>query len=110
MLPVNKTLLFSAILLVAALAGCVQQPEAMCYDETGTAGIGLSKAVQIAEASECMQEGTLKATHTCNTITGTWWIDLEPNTPQEGCNPACVVSVETETAEINWRCTGLGIE
>lgn len=100
-------MLILAILAVVLAAGCVEQPDAICSNEAGTAGMSLSKAMQIAEASECAQEGTLAATHMCNSITGTWWIDLTPNEPKDGCNPACVVNVATETAEINWRCTGL---
>lgn len=42
----------------------------------------------------------------CNEITGTWWIDLDVE-DAEGCNPACVINVVTNQAEINWRCTGL---
>ena len=45
-------------------------------------------------------------TYFCNEGTGTYWIDL--NLTKTGCNPACVVNVEDRTAEINWRCTGLG--
>ena len=45
-------------------------------------------------------------TYVCNEGTGTYWIDL--NLTKTGCNPACVVNVEDRTAEINWRCTGLG--
>lgn len=44
-------------------------------------------------------------TYMCNEYTGTWWIDLDIE--REGCNPACVINVETRQAEINWRCTGL---
>jgi len=43
--------------------------------------------------------------YVCNEGTGTYWINL--NITKEGCSPACVVNLETETAEINWRCTGL---
>ncbi len=43
--------------------------------------------------------------YVCNEGTGTYWIGL--NIEKEGCNPACVVNLETRTAEINWRCTGL---
>ena len=69
----------------------------------------LADALQIAGAggSGCAIAGTLKETRMCNEDTGTWWIDLEPYTPQEGCNPACVVNVATRDAEVNWRCTGL---
>ncbi|OGM10846.1 hypothetical protein A2Z22_03105 [Candidatus Woesebacteria bacterium RBG_16_34_12] len=58
-------------------------------------------------ASEVCSEGKLKEEHFCNGVTGTWWIDFEPNEIKEGCNPACVVNIETKQAEINWRCTGL---
>jgi hypothetical protein len=64
-----------------------------------------SDARKIAKEN-CVQ-GSLKDEHFCNDSTGTWWIDFAPNEPKEGCNPACVVNIETETAEINWRCTGL---
>jgi hypothetical protein len=63
------------------------------------------EAVAIAEASGCMQEGRLKDTYVHNPSTHTWWIDLDSDKP--GCSPACVVSEETGTAEVNWRCTGL---
>jgi hypothetical protein len=55
----------------------------------------------------CSAEGTLKDTAVCNSITGTWWIDLETTIPRAGCSPACVVNVNSRTAEINYRCTGL---
>ncbi len=60
----------------------------------------------IAENSDCTKEGTLTSTYFYNDNSKTWWIDMVvENKPL--CNPACVVSVETQTAEINWRCTGL---
>ena len=68
-------------------------------------GMSLTEAKLIAENSDCTAEGSLKDTYMCNEDTGTWWIDLDLQ--REGCNPACVVNVETEEAEINWRCTGL---
>jgi hypothetical protein len=42
---------------------------------------------------------------TCNSYTGTYWIDM--TTKKAGCSPGCVVNVKTGKAEINWRCTGL---
>lgn len=42
-----------------------------------------------------------------NENTKTWWFDANLNSTKEWCNPACVVSENTKTAEINWRCTGL---
>lgn len=63
----------------------------------------LADALEIAINSDC--EGSLTDTAICNPDTGTWWIDLDVE--KEGCSPACVVDVETGTAETNWRCTGL---
>jgi hypothetical protein len=65
------------------------------------------EALAIARNSSCVQEGTLTDTAVYNDYTRTWWIDLVPFTEKQGCNPACVVSEDTRTAEINWRCTGL---
>jgi hypothetical protein len=60
-----------------------------CYYSTPQCG---------APSMECPQ------TVSCNSGTGTYWIDM--TTEKEGCNPACVVNVKAKTAEINWRCTG----
>lgn len=76
----------------------------VCSDMNSGASLSYEDAVAIAEDSACTQEGELKENHFCNENTGTWWIDLEVEKP--GCNPACVVDLNTKTAEINWRCTG----
>lgn len=76
----------------------------VCVSPNGTQ-MNYEEAVKIAE--EFCRDGSLKEEHFCNDYTGTWWIDFTPNEPKEGCNPACVVNVETKEAEINWRCTGL---
>jgi len=65
-----------------------------------------AEAKAIAEAS-CIKGGEALSGGTYNQITKTWWFDANLNSAKEGCNPACVVSEETKTAEINWRCTGL---
>lgn len=70
-----------------------------------TKAMSLDEAMQIAGSSECVKEGKLLDTNTYNSYTHTWWIDLDAE--KDGCAPACVVSEETWTAEINWRCTGL---
>lgn len=66
--------------------------------------MSLKEAKLIAQSSECIENGTLKGTYLCNEFTGTWWLDLDIE--KVGCNPACVIDIETKEAEINWRCTG----
>ncbi len=80
------------------------QDEETCSAPTGES-MSLEEATEIALASECVENGTLKETSQCNENTGTWWIDLDIE--KEGCSPACVVDIVTGEAEINWRCTGL---
>ena len=76
----------------------------MCTKNGTDKGLSLSAALEISLNSECSQ-GNLEETFMCNENTGTWWLDLDIE--KAGCNPACVVDVETREAEINWRCTGL---
>ncbi len=85
---------------------CVEREEPeeeTCVSENGS--MSISEAREIALASDCVENGTLKDTSMCNEVTGTWWIDLDIE--KEGCSPACVVDIVEETSEINWRCTGL---
>lgn len=77
------------------------------YAQGGLEPLTYEEARAIAETSTCVQEGTLTDTYVYNEYTRTWWLDLEPYEPKEGCNPACVVNITTKTAEVNWRCTGL---
>lgn len=72
--------------------------------------ISEEQALQIAMDSEdCSMAGVLTDNIIYNAVTKRWWIDLErmPELDEDGCNPACVVSEETKTAEVNWRCTGV---
>ncbi len=78
-------------------------PEEFCQKKDTDIKLSLSEAKNIAIQGQCGDK--LKDTYICNEITGTWWIDLDIE--KEGCSPACVINVETKTAEINWRCTGL---
>lgn len=78
-----------------------------CVSDSGVS-LSFTEAKTIAER-DCL-DGSLKEEQSCNKGTGTWWIDFEPNEPKDGCNPACVVNIETKSAEINWRCTGLKAE
>lgn len=75
----------------------------VCYSPNGNS---MSFADAKEKATSGCLDGALQDNHICNTTTGTWWIDFTPNNPKEGCNPACVVNVETGEAEINWRCGG----
>jgi hypothetical protein len=65
-----------------------------------------AEARVIAEKS-CIKGGEVLSAGTYNTNSRTWWYDANLNATREGCNPACMVSEETKTAEINWQCTGL---
>jgi len=64
------------------------------------------QARTIAERT-CIKGGDALGPGTYNENSKTWWFDANLNATREGCNPACVVSETTRTAEINWRCTGL---
>jgi hypothetical protein len=62
-----------------------------------------------AAATICTDVGTVGATEVYNPNSQTWWFTLQQTVKQAkpGCKPACVVSVQTQTASVNWRCTGL---
>ena len=64
------------------------------------------EARTIAEQT-CIKGGGAVSNPSYNSVTKTWWYDANLNATREGCNPACVVSEISKTAEINWRCTGL---
>lgn len=86
----------------------ITQPSSNTTCSKDSFSMNITEAKQIANQSECAKQGTLKEnTHVCNSYTGTWWVDIAPNKDKKGCNPACVVNIETKQAEINWRCTGL---
>ncbi|HDS45722.1 MAG TPA: hypothetical protein ENN68_06495 [Methanomicrobia archaeon] len=93
-------------LLPSESDGGSETQQTVCVTGTG-ASMSLSEALEIAAASECSTVGRITTNASCNAVTGTWWLDLGPYEPKEGCNPACVVNITTKTAEVNWRCTGL---
>lgn len=64
-----------------------------------------TEARVIAEKT-CIKGGEALAAGTYNENSQTWWFDANLNATRPGCSPACVVSEETNSAEINWRCTG----
>lgn len=84
------------------------EPQQKClrvWEEPCGQQITLGEAITIANNSVCTENGKLMDETFYNNVTKTWWIELDIK--KDGCNPACVVSEETKTAEINWRCTGL---
>lgn len=94
----NKKIIFIAGIIIAiTLAGC---------QKASQAGMTEADAKVIAEKT-CIKGGESLAPGYYNENSKTWWFDANLNSTKEGCNPACVVSEDTKTAEINWRCTGL---
>jgi hypothetical protein len=83
------------------------QLETWCSDLNTHVTLKLSDALKVAQNSDCGKLGTLSQTAQCSGYTGTWWIDWTAKSPKSGCNPACVVNVNNQKSEINWRCTGL---
>ncbi|HEU0050721.1 MAG TPA: hypothetical protein VFQ60_01540 [Patescibacteria group bacterium] len=71
-------------------------------------GMAIGDAITIAKTSSCSDKGTIGSQGVYNAVTKTWWIEFTPNASntKSGCNPACVVSEDSRSAEINWRCTG----
>jgi len=79
------------------------------FTEKNTAQMTREEASKIAgQTKDCTMAGIPTDDISYNAITKTWWIDLErmPELENDGCNPARVVSEQTKTAEVNWRCTG----
>lgn len=65
------------------------------------------EARSIAER-DCIKSGeSLSSDSFYNENSRTWWFDANLVSSPANCNPACVVSEASKSAEINWRCTGL---
>jgi len=75
-------------------------------NEVTKQAMGEAEARALAE-SLCIKGGEALGRGVYNENSKTWWFDANLNAAKPGCNPACVVSTETKSAEINWRCTGL---
>ena len=87
----KNILIVTLILLVLIILGYFvwnlgNKSELIQEPQTPALGLSEAQARAIAEQN-CIKGGDLNAT-------------------KPGCNPACVVSESTKTAEINWRCTG----
>ena len=103
-----KKIIFLLVVLVI-LMGCTKNSLSngleVCIDQETGNQMDVATARIAAVDSECSKEGYVTVDSFCNENTGTLWFNLELE--KEGCNPACVVDVNTGQAEINWRCTGL---
>jgi hypothetical protein len=82
----------------------VIEEETVC--NAGREIMNVDEAESLAATGECGQAGRPTGEASCNNVTSTWWLDLTPNEPKSGCNPACVVHVADKSVEVNWRCTG----
>jgi len=119
-IPSNRTIIYKALkvfILSPAPTTTVTSPvttrttpttnlHRYCISHKTGNKLTLEEALTIAQR-DCTG-GTIDITKEklCNSITGTWWLGFIPDEPKEGCNPACVVSVDDKIAEVNWRCTG----
>lgn len=103
--------IFSASLIAIVLAsGCagakteIKTPQFLdeqCTTPYGGGSMSYSEAKDIAEDSPCGKYG-LKSYHYCSQTSGKWSIDLDIE--KEGCKPACIINIETKSAQIDWRC------
>ena len=108
----KKSILISVILItVMVVIGFIYSnnqrnniPETIVPEAKSSTG---ESAAQLIAEKTCVKDGESLAPGYYNENSKTWWFDAALKTAPEGCNPACVVSEETKTAEINWRCTGL---
>ena len=92
---------------IAKAPSRISSPAPSSGTSSSTSVLSLSEAKAIAEKT-CIKGGeAIKTDGYYNDNSKTWWFDANLNATKPGCNPACVVSEITKTAEINWRCTGL---
>ncbi|MDD2655791.1 MAG: hypothetical protein PHQ80_03945 [Candidatus ainarchaeum sp.] len=90
----------------AGYSWCESSQECVRSWETPCPALTEAQARAVAESSPCMDDGALTAAPaTYNENSKTWWFEMDIE--RQGCSPACVVSEDTSTAEINWMCTGL---
>lgn len=105
----SKSTSFKIIIAVIVLALIVAAGYFFLVIKNPAEHMTLNEALEIAQRSNCTEQGTLTENSFYNKNSKTWWVDLymRPEFAKEGCNPACVIWEETGQTEINWRCTGL---
>jgi len=80
--------------------GLIAPPEESC--NAGNFTMTLSDALKVAKKSACVAQGTVLTTASC--AKGTWNVDFKPFKAKSGCNPICVVNLETKKANLDWGC------
>jgi hypothetical protein len=97
------------LLSLMSFSGCSKiQPNDQEQNEQSTIQTSMTEAdAKVIAEKSCIKGGEALGPGSYNENSKTWWFDANLNATKPGCNPACVVSGETKTAEINWRCTGL---
>lgn len=94
------------LIIIVAVVGLVRFNGANVDDNVPASILTEAQARSIAETS-CVKGGEVLSAGMYNEGTKTWWFDANLNATRPGCSPACVVDETTNSAEINWRCTGL---
>jgi hypothetical protein len=102
----KKYVIFAVVLVLPLVLGGLYFLNTKSKTPKSSSVLSESEARVIAEKT-CIKGGETLSSGTYNENSKTWWFDANLNAAKPGCNPACVVSVETKQAEINWRCTGL---
>lgn len=104
-IPYLLWVIFATVLQLTITNLNLQPPTAPATNPIQKSIITETDARQIAEDT-CVKGGGAIGKGSYNPYSKTWWFDANLNMAQPGCFPACVVSEQTKTASINWRCTG----
>ncbi len=97
-------LLIFSLFLTACNSQQPQKEESILNSDLTQSQMTEAEARTIAEVS-CIKGGKALDEGYYNENSKTWWFDANLNATKPGCNPKCVVSEETKTAEVNWECT-----
>lgn len=102
-----KNLFFLSLFSLFLMTGCTSSnnppnEEVSLNEPELILGMTEMEAQLIAEKT-CIKGGEA-GLGTYNNTLKTWWFDANLNTVREGCTPGCVVSEETKTAEVQWKC------
>jgi len=111
MMKQPKFILIIFLILALSIAAFLFYKESPINEEPlladTTTDLFTEAMARVIAESTCVQDGETLSSGYYNENSKTWWFDATLSETPSGCNPACVVSEETRTAEINWRCTGL---